>query len=66
MMAVCIGIALVPIKEDSEDRVLVAAFAPMDQALTTTIEIQIDDARAFVVGDRYELTLAPVKAEDEG
>lgn len=65
MMAVCIGIALVPIKEDSEERVLIAAFAPMDQALTTTVEIQIEDALAFVVGQRYELTIVPV-VEDEG
>lgn len=56
---VCIGIGLVPAGEKSEERVLVAAFAPMDAAIETSIEFIVTDATTYTVGQRYALTLTP-------
>jgi hypothetical protein len=62
---VCIGLGLVPAGEKSEERVLVAAFAPVDSPIETTIEIVVPDATTYTVGSRYALALSP-EAEDEG
>lgn len=61
---ICIGIGLVPVSEKSEERAIVVAFAPLDSAPETTVEIVVKEPARYVVGERYTLTIAPPAPED--